>query len=152
MATRSRRTRRLLIFACVQLIFAALIVCAFFYRALIDSLPFGNIYSNCPFHDFVHLYCPGCGGTRAMIALFRGQLVHSLLCNPLSAYLAVGFFCFDGVVLRRILRDEPRVMRLPIWYFWVLLAIAVVNFVLRNVLLVYFGIDYLGDLISFWHP
>jgi hypothetical protein len=85
-----------------------------------------------------------------MVALFRGRPLHSLLCNPLSAYLAVGFSIFNVQALCRILRDEERVLHLPMWYFWVLLAIAVANFIIRNVLLVGFGIDYLGDLLPFW--
>lgn len=148
----TRRSRRLAVFCGVQLLAIAAVAFAFFYRAYIDSLPFSDKYSACPFHDILHLYCPGCGGTRAMVALFRGQIVHSVLCNPLSAYLAVGFFCFDALSLRRILRDEPGAVRIPMWYVWVLLALLIVHFIVRNVLLVYFGIDYLGDLHTFWHP
>ena len=150
MSKPTRRVRTIAIFCSVQLLAVAMIVFAFGYRALIDSLPFGNVYSNCPLHDYLHLYCPGCGGTRAMVALIRGQLWHSLRCNPLSAYLAAGFLYFDATALYRIIKSKTPVLRIPLWYWWVLLALAALSFIARNVLLVFFGVDYLGDLLPFW--
>lgn len=147
-----RRARRWLLFSTVQILAVCAIVAAFFYRGVLDTLPGNGRISACPMHDLWHIYCPGCGGTRAMIALLRGQLLHSLACNPLSAYAVVGFMVYDIRAAVAIARDERRVLHLKAWYFWAMLAITVVFFILRNVLLIRFGIDYLGDLGSYWHP
>jgi hypothetical protein len=48
----------------------------------------------CPFHLVTHMECPGCGMTRACIALARGDIGNALHYNPLSLGLvlfAAGF-------------------------------------------------------------
>jgi hypothetical protein len=146
----SRRTRRLLVFAVIQLLAVAIITVAFLWRDRLDLLSEDGRFSACLMHDLWHLYCPGCGGTRAIIAIFRGQILHSLLCNPLSAYILAGFVAADVRALVAIVRDEDRVLKFQAWYFWGMLALALLVFVVRNLLLVCFGIDYLGDLLPFW--
>lgn len=42
----------------------------------------------CLFHLMTGLYCPGCGGTRAVRALFRGDLAMSFQYHPLVLYMA----------------------------------------------------------------
>ena len=37
----------------------------------------------CLFHELTHLYCPGCGGTRALYHLLHGHILRSLRCNLL---------------------------------------------------------------------
>ena len=105
-----------------------------------------------PFIDDGVPHCPGCGGTRAAVALLYGQIGHSLKCNPLTAYLAAGFLALDIRAAVGILRRQPFSLRIPLWYFWVMLAIAVVHCIVRNVLMITVGYDYLGDLVRFWHP
>ena len=39
----------------------------------------------CPFHKWTGLLCPGCGGTRATLALLHGDWAASLRCNALLA-------------------------------------------------------------------
>jgi hypothetical protein len=46
----------------------------------------------CPFHAFTGVPCPGCGTTRAALALARGDVAGALGWNPLAALaLAAGF-------------------------------------------------------------
>ena len=45
----------------------------------------------CIFWELTGYYCPGCGGTRACAALFRGEIVRSFLCHPVVVYTAVVF-------------------------------------------------------------
>ncbi|MBQ8717911.1 MAG: DUF2752 domain-containing protein [Clostridia bacterium] len=139
-------------FLALQLIVVALAAGAYFYRAYLDYIDSEGTRSLCLLHDFVHLYCPGCGGTRAAVALLYGQIGHSLKCNPLTAYLAAGFLALDIRAAVGILRRQPFSLRIPLWYFWVMLAIAVIHCIVRNVLMITVGYDYLGDLVGFWHP
>ena len=150
----SRNRRRWFVFLLVQILAAVLITGAFILRQHIDAYPghtaSGGKFSGCVFHDFLHLYCPLCGGTRGIVALFRGQPLTSLRCNPLSAYLAVGFLCQDLRVLIGICRKRDRLPVLPTWYWWGLLGLGLAFFFVRNILLLGFGIDPLGDLLPFY--
>ena len=46
-----------------------------------------NFYPRCPLYVYCHLLCPGCGSTRAVAALLRGELREALRWNPLAAAL-----------------------------------------------------------------
>ncbi len=146
-----RRKKRIALYLAVQMLAIILVIGAFVYRELLDALSSDGKFSACPMHDLLHLYCPGCGGTRAIVALFRGQVIHSLACNPISLYLVVGFLVFDLRAAIAIMRNEERVLTIPPQYFWIMLAFAIVHCVLRNVLMITIGWDYLGDLGAYWH-
>lgn len=47
--------------------------------SIIMQVLFGNL---CPIKVFLHHDCPGCGLTRAAIALFKGDITSSLEYNP----------------------------------------------------------------------
>ena len=42
----------------------------------------------CVLHSLTGLYCPGCGGTRAITALLHGQILNSFLYHPVVLYSA----------------------------------------------------------------
>jgi hypothetical protein len=49
-------------------------------------------YPTCPVYALTGLYCPGCGGLRAVHDLFTGDLVGALHCNVLlMLFLPVAF-------------------------------------------------------------
>jgi hypothetical protein len=148
----NQQKRRLATYLTVQLVVLFLIVGAFILRYVIDHAP-GNEngrISTCIMHNLLHIYCPFCGGTRAMVALVKGQIWNSLCYNPLSAYLTAGFLYFDVVAAVRIKRNHPTPLSIPKWYWIVGIVIAVLVFLVRNVALIGFGLDNLGDLVGYW--
>ena len=122
----SGRRRRWLWFIALQLGIVLVAVGAYLYRAYLDTLPGDGARSMCLLHD-------------------------SLLCNPLSAYLAVGYLALDIRIAVAIVRGESYAIRVPMWYLWVLLIVAALYCIVRNVLMITIGYDYLGDLVRFWH-
>lgn len=48
----------------------------------------------CEFLAVTGLYCPGCGGTRAVKSLLRGDLIRSFLYHPFVMYVAVSYTVF----------------------------------------------------------
>lgn len=51
----------------------------------------GSFWPRCLFHALTGLYCPGCGGTRALYWLLHGEFFRSLRYNllllPMGGYL-----------------------------------------------------------------
>lgn len=50
----------------------------------------------CLFHRISGLYCPGCGGTRAVKALLEGHFIDCLFYHPFVFYCAVMYLLFMG--------------------------------------------------------
>lgn len=48
-------------------------------------------FPRCALHETTGLHCPGCGGTRALQALFDGKFALAARCNPLLTAGAVVF-------------------------------------------------------------
>jgi len=57
--------------------------------ALLYRFPPGpnTFYPQCPVFRFTHLYCPGCGATRALAALLHGRLAEAFHYNALLMVL-----------------------------------------------------------------
>lgn len=53
-----------------------------------------NWFPECGFFATTGLYCPGCGGTRAVKSLLRGNLVQSFLYHPFVLYFVGGYTVF----------------------------------------------------------
>ncbi len=106
---------------------------ALFYYVLLPhiSLP------PCIMYTFFGLYCPGCGGTRALISLLHGHILLSLWYHPLVLYAAVlyGAFMLSHAAARLTHFRYFRGLRFHNWYLYAAIGILGVNCVLRNVLL-----------------
>lgn len=93
-----------------------------------------GFYPRCMLYVTTGLYCPGCGGLRAMHYLTHGHVLTALHYNPL-AVLSLPFFGFYSVRwLRRWMSGQP----LPPFVLqpkWIkLLTVVVILFtVLRNI-------------------
>ncbi len=86
-----------------------------------DAMP---ILPSCPLHALTGIYCPGCGATRALCELARGNLQAALRLNAL-AVCAIPFAC------ARAVRHKP--IRLSDWGWWLLVSGIAVFSVLRNI-------------------
>lgn len=97
--------------------------------------------SHCVFHRMTGLYCPGCGGTRAVVALFRGKILTSLFYHPIVVYTAVfaGWFMISQTV-ERLSSGKLRIgMRYRDIYLWIALMLVVLNCFIKNIVLVLTG-------------
>ncbi len=142
-----RRSVRLYLFFHIGLLAA---LCAFpLYRALTSILP--TVFTRCVLHDRLFLYCPLCGGTRALEALLQGDLSLAFAYNPYVIALGLAAVALDAVALVRLLRKkEPLLPYLR--YAWVVFLVSAVLFaVLRNYMMISGGYDPIGDLGSFWN-
>ncbi len=109
--------------------------------------PFSKLLLPCMVQSTLGIYCPGCGGTRAVAALIHGDFLGSFACHPLVPYTAVigGWFLFSQTVARISKRRLDIGMRYKDGYVWAALGIVIVNFILKNLLLIVWKVDLLGN-------
>ena len=103
----------------------------------------GLIFMPCLFHAMTGFYCPGCGGTRAVAALLRGDLVSSFCYHPwFSTERRPASLADRTVCLWNRKKNRPRPV--PGKYLaYGAVGITLINFVVKNCLLVC-GIDLLA--------
>ena len=101
----------------------------------------------CPLHLF-GLYCPTCGMTRAAHSILSLDLAAALRYHPLIFLLGATVLYYDAFWLVATLRKKPAILRratrIP---FFLTVAALLVYFILRNLLLLGFGIDLVGDFL-----
>ncbi|MBQ8310686.1 MAG: DUF2752 domain-containing protein [Clostridia bacterium] len=118
------------------------------YRALIALLP--SQLFGCALHDVLFLYCPMCGGTRAVEALLHLDPWGAMCANAYVTVLLFVAVIADAVAWMRYFRKQEPLLRIPAWG-WIAFAVTLsVWFVLRNYLMIAYGIDPTGDLGAFW--
>lgn len=72
-----------------------LLLAAFLFRTeLLALAEMIGRYMFCPMYAFTGIFCPGCGGTRATLALMRGDLLLSVRCNPSVVCIIVFLLLF----------------------------------------------------------
>lgn len=108
-----------------------------------------GIFGDCLMHRFF-IYCPLCGGTRAVAALSRFDFVSAWNYN---AYVVILSFVALGVDIwawvRYFQKKEPLVIFSK--WAWIAFCVSLVFYLIfRNVLMIFFGIDPTGDLGFFW--
>lgn len=103
----------------------------------------------CVFHLITGLYCPGCGGTRALLYLIHGQVLQSFIYHPLVLYGTV------IVAVELVSAATAKWSGKPKYYLghealfiYVGTGIIAINWIVKNVLLVGFGIDLLSVLLG----
>ena len=100
----------------------------------------------CMFHALTGLYCPGCGGTRAVFALLHGQVIRSLYYHPIVLYVAVfgGWFMITQTIARISRHKICTGMHYRSVYVWITIGLIAGNFLFKNALLLFTGNALMG--------
>lgn len=102
------------------------------------------IHMPCIFQLLTGMYCPGCGGTRAVRYLLIGQFGKSLQYHPLVLYTAVVVLLeVLSAVVARVTGRPERYLGHEKLFIYLGAGIILGNWVVRNYLLVVKGIDLL---------
>ena len=92
-----------------------------------------SFYPRCPIHELLHLQCPGCGATRAIAAVVRGEFAEALHLNALVTLLlpfaaAYGMLCYTRLLQRNSLRWP----RPPHGIIYTVLTLTAIFTIIRN--------------------
>lgn len=119
------------------LLYALLAVIAFFQNTNIFRLT--DIPMQCSFHQVTGLYCPGCGGTHAIMSLADGHFVHSFLEHPLVLYTAACFALFliwnTACLLASKIHCTPHFVHFRFIYVYIGIGIIFLQWIVKNILL-----------------
>ena len=118
------------------------------YRHLADGVLKPFIF--CFWNRCLHLYCPTCGITRMLDSLLHLRLLEAARENICMLVFVLAPAYFDLRAFIALLRHEKRICKVKLVYVWVFVACLLVFGAARNILLVRFGIDPLGDNRAFW--
>ncbi|MDF2821634.1 MAG: hypothetical protein K0R15_2075 [Clostridiales bacterium] len=114
-------------------------------------LKVGNIMVNqynfeCLILSKLHIYCPGCGGTRAFSQIIEGDIVGSILSNPIPLFMIIIYIIIFIDMTRKLISPKNNK-----WFnykpaFITIILLIFYTLILRNIIAILLGIDYLGDL------
>lgn len=95
----------------------------------------------CFIYEHFHIYCPGCGATRAFIALTKGNIIQSIIYNPLVFYaIATTGIYLIAQTIDRIFKRKKHLIKYNNKYIYIGIIIAIGNCIIRNILLLFFNI------------
>lgn len=91
---------------------------------------------DCPVFKYLGFYCPGCGGTRSVLALLKGDILTSFRYHPLVLYLVIVAALFAVTFLLSVItKGRIKRVRFSLVYVWIGLGIIVVNWIVKNIFL-----------------
>ena len=122
---------------------------AFLLIALLKRKVYLPIFE-CVTYKFFHLYCPLCGGTRAIFALLGSDFISALKYNPFLFYLAFAAVAYDIKACIGAFKGKIGAFDVPKWLVWVTSVLFVAFFIGRNLVMIAWGIDPIGDLVGYW--
>lgn len=95
----------------------------------------------CLWDKWFHVYCPGCGGTRALAALLKGKIILSVWYHPAVIYGAALYVIYMGShALAFLSGGRIRGLAFRSWYLYAAIALLGLNCILKNLLRYTFGI------------
>ena len=108
---------------------------------------FGGRFASCVLHDLLHIYCLTCGATRATGALLHGQILAALQYHAAVVLMYAVLFVIDLRAFFILLRGGTRPFRLHPAVWWSLAALFLGYALIRDISLVAFRWDWIGDFI-----
>ncbi len=144
----SRERRKILVYFLILNLGIVLFTVLFSFFFNPKDIVNDPVKSKCIFQKFVGLYCPGCGGTRAVGFLLSFDFVNSFLSYP---PLFVGIFLIfymDILYTVSLKKNTLEILKNHKYYEFILIPVSMILlFAVRNILLLN-GIDTLGDFLN----
>ncbi len=117
-------------------VIAAALIVWVFGDAVLKWMP------ECVFEAATGLYCPGCGGTRAVIALMRGHFIKSFIYHPAVPYAFTVYtvFMVKMFLVKHFGLKSGKDGRINI-FIYIGIGIIFVQWIVKLILLICYGIS-----------
>ena len=137
------------IILCLLLPLFGLIAVSVIYAALTQgAISEGRELITCAFKSKFHLYCPGCGGSRSLVALLSLDIVSSFILFPaLPITVLILADLYIRAAISFIKNDGRYLSGFRVNLLILIPAVIILTFFVRNALLILFGIDPIGDIL-----
>ena len=113
----------------LALVFAGFLLCIFFLHSsgIVSADRVGNTLPFfCPFKALTGIPCPGCGMTRAMLSMTKGDFHGAYTYNPFSFFLL--FMVIISIIPVGQVKKLPSIAPLVMNYFLIIALIMVLIF------------------------
>lgn len=102
-----------------------------------------NLFPECILWKKYHIYCPGCGGTHAVISMLHGNIIKSFLYHPFVPYVSIIYILFtSSMIVHRLSLFHKRFLLCPI-HFCLGIIIIIFQFLFKNIMLLVFHLSIL---------
>ncbi|MBE5927079.1 MAG: DUF2752 domain-containing protein [Lachnospiraceae bacterium] len=89
----------------------------------------------CRLKTMTGINCPGCGGTRALKSLFKGDIFSSLYYNAFATYGAIIYILFFVTqTLERITKGKIKGIKFKMVYLWIAIGVLVIQYLLKFII------------------
>ena len=103
---------------------------------------------SCIFKETLGFYCPGCGGSRSLYHFLKLEFFRSFILYPPIIISALVVLDYDiRLTVTLIKKTTELTDRFKFYTFLLIPASIILNFIIRNLLLLVFKIDTVGDFI-----
>jgi hypothetical protein len=103
---------------------------------------------SCIFKDTFGIYCPGCGGSRSLYYFLRLDFFRSFILYPPIIISALVVLDYDLRLSVSLIKKKTDITdRFKFYTFLLIPSSIMLTFIIRNLLLLVFKIDTVGDFI-----
>lgn len=143
----SPRVRVLVPLIVLNILFLAF--AAIYAHVTASAIEEGRELISCYIKHSLGIYCPGCGGSRAVIALFELDIIKSLKFNPLPFLMLLIVLYADILALASVIKNSFAPIKKFKLNILILIPITAILFFLLRIYFVYgLGIDFIGDILG----
>ena len=90
----------------------------------------------CIIYKNLHIYCPGCGCTRAFIAMLKGDFLESIYQNSTVLYTTIITIIYIvSQTISRITKNERIAMKYTPLFLYTGMGLLILNCILKNLIL-----------------
>ena len=98
----------------------------------------------CAFYSLIGLYCPGCGGTRAVYSLLRLRIFDAIKYNITVPFGAFVYIYYNIRAIICLVKKDDSYFKNNRYYLCIAFAaVLVCNFILKNMLLLCFDVRFM---------